>query len=147
MNRAIIIILLFAACSKPMIRRPLAVVNERWSFTLVALAAGPDHYNTAGGFWGAREGKRFVWATLKIHNSLKTEQQFFLNGIYLSAGGKQLRPFIIDMNSVVTMRANPQPKLAPSETVTRKLIYRVPRGIFPERIVYEKSGLAIPAQQ
>ncbi len=134
---------LFAGCSTALIKGPLSVSNDRWQMTLEALNLGPDQYNTAGGYWEPRKGRRFVWATLRIRNSLRTEQTFLLERIMLTAGGKQVRPFIIDMNIPATVRANPEPRLAPGETVSRRLIYIVPDGSVPDRITYEKAELLV----
>ncbi len=136
--------MLYAGCSKALIRSPQAVSNDRWSITLEALTHGPDQYNTAGGYWEPRKGKHFIWATIQIRNSLKTDQQFLLERILLIAGGKQVKPFILDMNSMVTMRANPEPRLSPGETVSRRLIYIIPDGVDPEKMTYEKTEIGFP---
>jgi hypothetical protein len=133
------VFLIYTGCSKALIKAPLPASNDRWQMTLEALTLGPDQYNTAGGFWEPRKGKRFIWATIRIRNGLRTDQCILLDRIMLAAGGKQVKPFILDMNSAVTMRANPAPKLAPGETVSRRLIYIVPDGVAPEKIIYEKT--------
>ncbi len=140
----VIAFMLFAGCSKGLIKNPIAVSNDRWQITLEGLTLGPDQYNTAGGYWEPRKGKRFVWATVRIHNGLKTEQSILLDKITLSAGGKQVKPYIIDMNSPVTMRANPEPRLASGETISRRLIYIVPEEVSPEKITYEKTEIGFP---
>jgi hypothetical protein len=129
------------------IKAPIVVSNDRWNMTLAALALGPDQYNTAGGYWEPRNGKRFLWATVRITNRLKTAQQFLLEKIMLTAGGKDVRPFILDMGGPVTLRANPEPKCAPEETISRKLIYIIPKGAAPEKITYEKAVILIPASK
>jgi hypothetical protein len=58
---------------------------------------------------------------------------------------KQIKPFILDMDSAVSLRANPSPKLKPDEIISRKLIYIVPQGAVPEKIVYENVDIMIPA--
>lgn len=140
----VVLLLVAAGCSRALIKDPLAVSNDRWHITLEKLASGPDQYNTAGGYWEPKKGKRFIWATIRIRNDLKTDQQFLLDRIMLSAGEKQVKPFIIDMNSAVTVRANPAPRLKAGESVTRRLIYVVPKGIIPEKITYEKKEMVIP---
>ncbi len=137
-------LLLSVGCSRALIKDPLAVSNDRWHITLENLAAGPDQYNTAGGYWEPKKGKRFIWATIRIRNDLKTDQQFLLDRIMLSVGEKQVKPFIIDMNSAITVRANPTPRLKAGESVSRRLIYIIPKGIIPEKITYEKKELVIP---
>jgi hypothetical protein len=145
--RYIVIVILFAGCSKDLIRYPLVASKDRWDMTLVMLTLGPDQYNTAGGYWEPRQGKRFVWATVILRNKLKTDQQFDLDRIFLSVGLKQIKPFILDMDSAVSMRANPAPKLKPDETISRKLIYIVPQGAEPERVVYENVDIVVPAMK
>jgi hypothetical protein len=139
--------LLYTGCSKALIKAPLSASNDRWQMTLEALTLGPDQYNTAGGFWEPRKGRRFIWATIRIRNGLKTDQCILLNRIMLAAGGKQAKPFILDMNSAVTMRANPAPKLAPGETVSRRLVYILPDGVAPEKIIYEKTVIEVPPKK
>jgi len=112
--------------------------------TLVALTLGPDQYNTAGGYWEPRQGKHFAWAKIMLRNKLKTDQQFNLERILLYIGGKQIKPFILDMDSMVAMRANPAPKLKPNETISRKLIYIVPCEAYPDKIIYENVDIVIP---
>lgn len=140
----LVTITLFAGCSRALIKAPLVISIDRWHITLEKLASGPDQYNTAGGYWEPKKGKRFIWATIRIRNDLKTDQQFLLDRIMLSAGERQVKPLIMDMNSAVTMRANPAPRLKAGETITRRLIYIVPKGIIPEKITYEKKELIIP---
>jgi hypothetical protein len=138
------VFMVYSGCSKPLIKEPVAVSNGRWQMTLEGLTLGPDQYNTAGGYWEPRKGRRFVWATVRILNILKTEQVVLLEKIMLTAGGKQVKPFILDMNSPVTMRANPEPRLAPGETISRRLIYIIPEGVAPEKIIYEKTEIGFP---
>jgi hypothetical protein len=144
-SRIILLCLLCSGCSKALVKEPVAVSNDRWEMTLASLALGPDQYNTAGGYWEPRRGKRFLWAAIRIKNRLKTGQQFLLEKIMLTAGGKQVRPFILDMGGPVSLRANPEPTCAPEETISRKLIYIVPKGILPEKFTYEKVSILVPA--
>ncbi len=134
----------FAGWSRALIKAPIMLSNDRWHISLEKLTVGPDQYNTAGGYWEPKKGKRFIWATIRVRNDLKTDQQLLLDRIMLSAGEKRVKPFIMDMNSAVTMRANPAPRLKAGETITRGLIYIVPKGIIPEKITYEKKELIIP---
>ncbi|HOT46143.1 MAG TPA: hypothetical protein PLM53_20480 [Spirochaetota bacterium] len=143
----ILICFLCAGCSTALIKEPLAISNSRWQMTLEALRLGPDQYNNAGGYREPRKGRRFLWATLRIRNSLKTEQVFLLNRIMLTTGVKQVKPFIIDMNIPATVRANPEPRLASGETVSRRLIYIVPDGAVPEKITYEKTEIVVPVMK
>jgi hypothetical protein len=138
------IFMLYSGCSKSLIREPVAVSSGRWQMTLEGLTLGPDQYNTAGGYWEPRKGKRFIWATVRIRNIMKTDQVVLLDKILLTAGGKQVKPFILDMNSPVTMRANPEPRLAPGETISRRLIYIIPESVAPEKIIYEKTEIGFP---
>jgi hypothetical protein len=141
----IAVIIIFTGCSKDLIKTPLIASRDRWDLTLVTLTMGPDQYNMAGGYWEPRQGKHFVWATVVLRNKLKTDLQFNLDRVFLSVGLKQIKPFILDMDSAVSMRANPAPKLEPNETISRKLIYIVPRDAVPEKIVYENVEIVIPA--
>jgi hypothetical protein len=137
-------LVLFSGCSRDLIKTPLVASRDRWDMTLVALTLGPDQYNMAGGYWEPRQGKHFAWAKILLRNKLKTDQQFNLERIFLSIGGKQIKPFILDMDSAVAMRANPEPRLKPNEFISRKLIYIVPRDTNPEKIVYENADIVIP---
>ena len=137
-------VILLAGCSKALIKEPIAASRDRWDMTLVALTLGPDQYNTAGGYWEPRQGKHFAWAKIMLRNKLKTDQQFNLERILLYIGGKQIKPFILDMDSMVAMRANPAPKLKPNETISRKLIYIVPCEAYPDKIIYENVDIVIP---
>jgi hypothetical protein len=143
----ITIVILFTGCSKDLIKDPLVVSRDRWDMTLAMLTLGPDQYNTAGGYWEPRQGKKFIWATILLRNKLKTDQQFNLDRVFLSVDRKQIKPFILDMDTAVTLRANPVPKLKPDETISRKLIYIVPREAVPEKIVYENVDIVIPAMK
>jgi hypothetical protein len=138
---------LFAGCSQALVRVPISVSTDRWNITVTGITRGPDQYNTAGGYWEPRPGKRFIWATMRIRNRLKTDQQFNLDRIVLRAGGKDLRPFIIDMDAAVSLRANPAPRLKPDETITRKLIYIVLRNTIPEKLLYENRDFLIPVSR
>ncbi len=136
---------LSAGCSAPIVRAPLAVSTEGWEMTLVKLAAGPDQYWTAGGYLRPRQGKRYVWATVRLGNSLKTPLVIRLDRVYLYACGARKRPCIIDAGCFITVRASPAPRLAPGETITRRLAYMLPRGAEPERLAYETGVIVIPA--
>ena len=144
MLHCIMIALLFTGCSKELIKAPLAASRDRWDMTLAGLTLGPDLFNTAGGYWEPRQGRHFAWATIRFRNKLKTDQQFNLDRVFLSAGGKQIKPFILDMGSAVAIRANPAPRLKPNEVISRKLIYIVPRDVCPDRITYENVDIAVP---
>ncbi|OHD63692.1 MAG: hypothetical protein A2176_05555 [Spirochaetes bacterium RBG_13_51_14] len=141
---SVLFLFLLSSCSKELIRSPVTASEYRWDLTLSKLTLGPDQYNTADGYWRPREGKKFLWATVIIHNSLKTDQQFYLDRINVASGKKLLKPFIIDMDSIVAIKANPAPILKPGETVSRKLIYILPRGVLPEKLVYENVDINIP---
>jgi hypothetical protein len=138
------ILVLFAGCSRDLVKAPLIASRDRWDMTLAALTLGPDRYSTAGGYWEPRQGKRFAWATIILRNKLKTDQQFNLDKIFLSAGGKRIKPFVLDMDSAVAMRANPEPRLKPDESISRRLIYIVPRDVYPENVIYENVAIVIP---
>jgi len=138
------ILILIAGCSRDLIKAPLLASRDRWDMTLVALTLGPDQYNMAGGYWEPRQGKRFAWAKIILRNKLKTDQQFNLERIFLSAGGKKIKPFILDMDSPIAVRANPGPRLKPDESISRKLIYIVPRDARPDSIIYENADIVIP---
>lgn len=142
--RYIPLLILFAGCSRDLIKAPLVVSRDRWDMTIAALTLGPDQYRTAGGCWEPRQGNRFARATITISNNLKTDQQFNLDRIFLSIGGKRIKPFILDMDFVIAMRANPSPRLRPDESITRKLIYIVPRDTYPDKITYENVDIVIP---
>ncbi|MBN2160686.1 MAG: hypothetical protein JW807_14955 [Spirochaetes bacterium] len=136
--------LAFSGCSVSLIREPACLSKERWDLTIVALTLGPDQYATPGDCRVPPDGRGYVWATVTIRNRLKTDQVFSLDRILLRAGGKKIKPYIIDMDIPVTIRANPSPRLRPGETVSRKLIYAVPRGLPAEKMVYENTDLIIP---
>jgi hypothetical protein len=139
--------IMLTGCSRALIRVPITASTDRWDITVAGITLGPDQYNTAGGYWEPRPGKKFIWVTMRVRNRLKTDQQFNLDRIFLRAGGKQLSPFIIDMGAVVTLRANPAPKLKPDETITRKLIYIVKRNEMPEKLLYENRDFVIPGSR
>ncbi len=63
----------------------------------------------------------------------------------LSAGSKIFKPYIIDMDSPVTLRANPYPRLAADEIISRRLIYHVPNSVIIRKIVYENMEINIPS--
>jgi hypothetical protein len=137
-------LLLASACSTPLITTPLSVSKDRWDLSLLKLAAGPDQYRTAGGCWRPREGERYVWATVRLRNTLKTPQVFRLDRLLIRYGGVRKRPAVIDMDCFISMKANPAPKLAPGETIHRRIAYRLPRGVTPERLTYENEEIVIP---
>ena len=117
--------------------------NNKHDITLISITIGPDQYNTAGGHWEPKEGKRFVWATISIYNRLKSEQRFFLDSIRLVADKKEIKPLLIDMDSTITMRAEKEPVMAPNETISRRLIYAVPESAVLEKILYGKEEIFI----
>jgi hypothetical protein len=113
--------------------------------TLQALTKGPDQYNTAGGYWTPREGTRFIWATVVIRNVGSAAKSIRLNDIRLVAGGRTIRPFILDMASAVTMRANPEPSIKTGESITRRIIYVVPVSDSIDKVLLEGRGsITIP---
>ena len=59
MLHCITIAVLFAGCSKELIKAPLAASRDRWDMTLAGLTLGPDQYNTAGGYWEPPAGEAF----------------------------------------------------------------------------------------
>ncbi|MBN1498380.1 MAG: hypothetical protein JXA07_16530 [Spirochaetes bacterium] len=139
----IIFCALFAGCSRALITAPAAAYTSRWEIVLAGLGMGPDRYSTARGDREPRRGRRFLWARLRITNRLKTKQEFLLKRIILTADGKRVRPSILDMGVLVSLRANPAPVCAPGETISRKIIYTVPADAVPEKISYEKVNIMI----
>jgi len=138
-----IFILLLLGCSKILMKNQVTLSNNKHDITLINITIGPDQYNTAGGHWEPKNGKRFVWATIAINNRLKTEQRFFLDSIRLVADKKEIKPLIIDMDSTITMRAEKEPAMAPNETISRRLIYAVPESAVLEKILYGKEEIVI----
>ncbi|OHD69790.1 MAG: hypothetical protein A2W19_09435 [Spirochaetes bacterium RBG_16_49_21] len=136
--------ILIMGCINALIKSPITVSKDAYDITLTMLTFGPDQYNTAGGYREPKTNRRFAWATISIHNKLQTEQQLHLERILLVAGKKMFKPRIIDMDSPLTMSANPSPRVAPDETISRKLIYAVPDSVIPQKIVYEKTEIIIP---
>jgi hypothetical protein len=144
---AFVISFIIAGCSTKLIQAPLTVSGEWYDITLLALTLGPDQYNTADGYWEPKPGRRFAWATVRISNRLKTKQKFRLDRVLLLAGSGKLRPFIIDMGAPVSLRANPEPELAPGETISRKLMYTVPKGVKLDKVIYERAEMVIPVKK
>ena len=144
-NVIILVILCVSGCATSLVRGGLSMSSDRWDVSLVKLAAGPDQYLTAGGVKVPRNGRRYVWGTVRIRNALKTDQVFRLDRFYLHHGKKRIKPCVIDMNAFVSMRAPAAPKLRPGETVTRRMAYAMPPGNLPERLTYENWEIIIPA--
>ena len=140
-----ILCLLVSGCATPLARGELSVSTERWEMKLLNLTAGPDQYMTAGGTMRPREGRRYVWATIRLRNVLKTHQVFRLDRVYVYYGETRKKPCIIDMGSFISLRADPAPKLRPGETVCRTLAYMLPCGVTPGRLAYENGAIVIPA--
>ncbi len=140
-----LLLVFLCGCSKALITAPVAASNGRWEIVLKDLRLGPDQYGTANGHWEPKKGRRFLRASVRITNGLRTDQEFLLGKIILTAGGRKVRPFILDMGGPVSLRANPAPRCAPGETISRKIIYIVPEGAPPERITYERTEIRIPA--
>lgn len=139
-------LVLASGCSTLLVRAPCAVSTEMWEMTLVKLAAGPDQYWTAGGYRRPGKGRRYLWATVRLRNALKTPLVIRLDRIRIHAGGARKRPCLIDADCFITVQANPAPRLGPGETVTRRLAYMVPRGAQPERLTYETGAIVVPAR-
>ena len=142
---AALCLLLAAGCSSSQVRESLSVSTGRWDMQLVQLTAGPDQYMTAGGFRRPRDGRRYVWATVRLRNTLKTSQVIRLDRVYVLCGEARKKPCIIDMGSFVSLRANPAPKLRPGEAITRRIAYQLSRGQTPGRLAYENGEIVIPA--
>ncbi len=139
------LVLAAAGCSTALIKAPVVIEHGDVTITLSRLTSGPNQYNTAGGYWEPKPRRRFLWATFVVHNRGKAERVVRLDCIILHAGGRQFKPFIIDMDSVVTVKAGAAPPLAPGESITRKIIYAIPVSAGPEKLVYENDTIAIPA--
>ncbi len=131
---------MLAGCAKALITTPITMPGGDFDVTLRALTQGPDQYNTAGGYWTPRRGTGFTWATVVIRNRGVATKSLRLNDIRLVAGGRTIRPFILDMASAVTMRANPEPFLEPGESITRRLGYVVPEVDPVEKILLLGKG-------
>ncbi len=136
--RVLFLVMIFSTgCATSLITAPVDLSDGQLELVLQSLTAGPDQYNTAGGYWRPREGTRFLWATFMIRNNQNTPRMVHLKALHLLSGGRRVRPFIIDMGSAVTMRANPDPRLGPGESLTRRIVFRIPVGEVPEKIAYE----------
>jgi hypothetical protein len=138
-------LIIAAGCATPLARGggSLSASNDRWEMKLVKMTAGPDQYITAAGVWRPRDGRRYVWATVKLRNTLKTPQVFRLDRIWIHHGDKRKKPCIIDMNTFISLRADHAPKLCPGETVTRRLGYMMSRGETPDRVTYEDREIVV----
>lgn len=137
---ALLAFCLLAGCAKALITTPIAVPGGDFDVTLRALTKGPGQYNTAGGYWTPRRGTGFIWATVVIRNGGSAAKSLRLNDVRLVAGGRTIRPFILDMASAVTMRANPEPSLEPGESITRRLVYVVPDADPVEKFLLPGKG-------
>lgn len=142
---ALCLLISAGGCSTALITGPVIVSKGDLTITLTRLTRGPNQYNTAGGFWEPKRGREFLWGTFVIVNRGKSERIVTLDRIILHAGSKQVKPFIIDMDAAVTMKANDQPRLASGETISRKIIYVIPESAVPEKVAYEKDLIPIPA--
>jgi hypothetical protein len=139
----VIIALLIPACSRILIRGPGIISKSGFTITFITLISGPDQYTTAGGCLRPEKNNRYVWATVAIQNMCESEQLIYLKRIILIADRKEIKPFIIDMDFAVTMHADPEPRIAPGETISRKLIYSVPYSSMLEKICYYKEEIKI----
>lgn len=137
---ALLVFFMLAGCAKALIKAPVAMPGGDFDVTLRTLTRGPEQYNTAGGYWTPRRGTGFTWATVVIRNSGGAAKSLRLHDIRLVAGGRTIRPFILDMASAVTMRANPEPSLKPGESITRRLVYVVPEVDRVEKILFLGKG-------
>ena len=141
---AVSLVIAATACTTALITGPIVMRKADLSITLTRLAKGPNQYNTAGGYWQPKPRRKFLWATFAIRNGGKAEQVVRLEHFILHIGSKQVKPFIIDMDSAVTVKANPEPRLAAGESVSRKIIYVILDSETPEKLSYEKDVIPIP---
>ncbi len=132
-----------AGCSEKLIKNPIALPDDNFE-VFVTLAIGPDQYDTAGRHWEPLDGQRLVWATVSVKNRQPTDKKFYFRKIALMADKKEILPFIVDMDSAVTMHADPAPVLAPDETISRRLIFIVRDISELEKMVYGKKEIIIP---
>jgi hypothetical protein len=137
--------LVIFGCMKPVIKHPLTASGNAYDITITRITIGPDQYDTPGGFNKPGSNMRFAWVTVRIHNKFRSVRRFSLRKIMLSAGSKIFKPYIIDMDSPVTLRANPYPRLAADEIISRRLIYHVPNSMIIRKIVYENMEINIPS--
>jgi hypothetical protein len=138
-------LILATGCTSLLVGAQPVVSTESWEMTLVKLVDGPDQYWTAGGYRRPRQGNRYVWATVRLRNTLKTPLVIRLDRVYLHAGAARRRPCVIDADCFITVQANPAPRLGPGETITRRLAYMLPPAVEPERLACEKGVIEIPA--
>jgi hypothetical protein len=137
--------LVIFGCVKPLIKAPLIASGNAYDITIARITVGPDQYNTPAGFHKPESNMRFTWITVYVHNKLQAACRFDLKKIILFAGSRKFKPHIIDMDSPVTMRANPYPLLEAGETISRRLVYHVPDSILIQKIVYENTEINIPS--
>jgi hypothetical protein len=137
--------LVIFGCMKPVIKHPLTASGNAYDITVTRITIGPDQYDTPGGFYKPGINMRFAWIKVHVHNKLQAACRFSLKKMMLVAGLKMYKPYIIDMDSPVTMRANPYPRLTADETISRRLIYHVPDSAIIQKIVYENTEINIPS--
>ena len=131
-------------CAEILIKGPITLSDNKFEITLIKLAVGPDQYDTAGRHWEPKNGKRLVWATVAVRNRQEAGRRFYFERIMLVAGKKEIMPFIVDLDSAVTVRADPEPVIAPDETISRRLIFIVRDVSELEKLTYGKKEINIP---
>jgi hypothetical protein len=139
-----VLVLLALGCAEILIKGPVTLSDNKFEVTLLKLAVGPDQYDTADRHWEPKNGNRLVWATVAVRNRRDAGQRFYFKRIMLVAGKREIMPFIVDLDSAVTMRADLEPVIAPDETISRRLIFIVKNVSELEKLTYGKKEINIP---
>lgn len=139
-----IITIFINSCATPLIKIPLNISKEKLDITLTELTDGPNRYNTGGGYYYPIGAHRFIWATFTIQNKINIEQKINIAEINLVAGNEKIRPYILDMNTLINIKANPEPILKPNEKISRKIIYIVHEALKPEKFIWYDIEIILP---
>jgi hypothetical protein len=134
-----------ASCGTVIISQPVQRDGDNWGFTLRKLTNGPGRFSQGGNTtYVPKDGQRFIWAHVTLHNRAGTPRKFNFDRCDLDAGDQAYVPSIVSF-AVLNSDGEREPELAAGETIERRLIFPYPSDRSPTRL--QCAPMVIPLPQ
>lgn len=114
-----------------------------YTLAVVEVTDGPNTYERGTQRVVPEDGLRFLWFNVQLRNDMATEQVFNYDRCDIDFGQEVILPNLVDMDKFVNLLVEDKEEtLAPSEEISRNLIFAFPEDKYPTRL--QCGDLVIP---
>jgi hypothetical protein len=145
---AALIALFATGCGTSVLTQPVTQKGDAWTVTIKRLTDGPDSLAT-GGFpsysWTPGNGRKFLHAWVDVRNDSKEKRTFSFNRCDMDDPQGVVVPSVIVSTSVVMVQADRSETVDPGDSVSRLLVFSVPKYYSPKRLSCAPMVFPLPA--